>query len=311
MILDKYRIDKFSLFKLIIPFTISFFLIYYSLKDFKIEIFISSILNANLVFIFLSMALLVFTIQIRAIRWKFILNKNIELNSLYVAQLIGYMGNNILPLRFGEFLKSYYIEKKSQVPKFEVFGSVILERFLDFSAIGFLIILLGQTTWISKIDFLYKNVILGVLVLSILLILIAYYINKDLINKFLKNVPNFIKEIFNGFSNINSGNVIILFFSTLFIWINYIVVVYLVQYSFELGLSISQCVLLLLISTAMLSIPALPGNIGTFEASVVYTLTMYGITDDFGFGFILHSVSFIPYTLLGLFYFVKERRFII
>jgi len=311
MILDKYRIDKFSLFKLIIPFTISFFLIYYSLKDFKIEIFISSILNANLVFIFLSMALLVFTIQIRAIRWKFILNKNIELNSLYVAQLIGYMGNNILPLRFGEFLKSYYIEKKSQVPKFEVFGSVILERFLDFSAIGFLIILLGQTTWISKIDFLYKNIILGVLVLSIVLILIAYYINKDLINKFLKNVPNFIKEIFNGFSNINSGNVIILFFSTLFIWINYIVVVYLVQYSFELGLSISQCVLLLLISTAMLSIPALPGNIGTFEASVVYTLTMYGITDDFGFGFILHSVSFIPYTLLGLFYFVKERRFII
>ena len=311
MILDKYRIDKFSLFKLIIPFTISFFLIYYSLKDFKIEIFISSILNANLVFIFLSMALLVFTIQIRAIRWKFILNKNIELNSLYVAQLIGYMGNNILPLRFGEFLKSYYIEKKSQVPKFEVFGSVILERFLDFSAIGFLIILLGQTTWISKIDFLYKNIILGVLVLSIVLILIAYYINKDLINKFLKNVPNFIKEIFNGFSNINSGNVIILFFSTLFIWINYIVVVYLVQYSFELGLSISQCVLLLLISTAMLSIPALPGNIGTFEASVVYTLTMYGITDDFGFGFILHSVSFIPYTLLGLFYFVNERRFII
>ena len=71
-----------------------------------------------------------------------------------------------------------------------------------------------------------------------------------------------------------------------------------------------QSILLLLISTVVLSIPALPGNIGTFEGSVVYTLSLYGITDNFGFGFILHSVSFIPYTLLGLMYFVKERKII-
>ena len=64
-------------------------------------------------------------------------------------------------------------------------------------------------------------------------------------------------------------------------------------------------------STLALSIPGLPGNIGTFEASVVYTLGMFDIIDNFGFGFILHSVSFIPYTLFGIFYFIKERSVIL
>ena len=33
--------------------------------------------------------------------------------------------------------------------------------------------------------------------------------------------------------------------------------------------------------------------------------------DNFGFGFILHSVSFIPYTLFGIFYFIKERSVVL
>ena len=311
MILDKRKINKSNLMKLIFSSIVSFILIYYSLNDFDSDKFLKSMLNANFISLFLSMILLVLTIQIRAIRWKFILNKNIKVNNLYMAQLIGYMGNNLLPLRLGEFLKSYYIGKKNKISKFEAFGSVVLERFLDFSAIGFLLILLIQTSWMNEIESLYRNAILSILLLSIVLLLISYYINKTFINKFLKNIPNFLKEVINGFANINSSNIIGSIFLTIFIWSNYILVVYLVQYSFELGLTVQQCILLLLISTVVLSIPSLPGNIGTFEASVVYTLTLYGITDDFGFGFILHSVSFIPYTLLGLFYFVKERKFII
>ena len=95
------------------------------------------------------------------------------------------------------------------------------------------------------------------------------------------------------------------------IWINYIIVVYLVQYAFSFNLDIYQSILLLLLPTLALSIPSLPGNIGTFEGAVVYTLSLYGIEDTIGFGFILHSISFIPYTLLGLIYFVKERKIIL
>ena len=142
------------------------------------------------------------------------------------------------------------------------------------------------------------------------MITVSYYFNKNLKNRLFNRVPKFLYNIIVGFSNIKTSNILMLIITSIFIWINYILVVYLVQLSFQLELSLMQSILLLLISTVVLSIPALPGNIGTFEGSVVYTLSLYGITDNFGFGFILHSVSFIPYTLLGLMYFVKERKII-
>ena len=63
---------------------------------------------------------------------------------------------------------------------------------------------------------------------------------------------------------------------------------------------------MLLISTAAISIPALPGNFGTFEGSIVYSLSLFNVSDNFGFGFLLHAISFIPFTFLGLIYFVEH-----
>ena len=59
------------------------------------------------------MIILIIVVHLRSLRWQFLINKDININNLYIAQLIGFMGNNILPFRFGEFLKSYYIEKKT------------------------------------------------------------------------------------------------------------------------------------------------------------------------------------------------------
>jgi len=311
MILDKIKImNAKNILKLIIAVIISLGLIYYSLKEFDYRLFLHSISQANYMYILIAVFILIITIQIRAIRWKIILNQSIQVNDLYVAQLIGYMGNNLLPLRFGEFLKSFYLEKKIKISKYEAFGSIVLERILDFSSLGFLFIILIQSNLFNKIDSYYQNVIIGLIIFSLCLITVSYYFNKNLKNRLFNKVPKFLYSIIIGFSNIKTSNILMLIIASIFIWINYILVVYLVQLSFQLELSLMQSILLLLISTVVLSIPALPGNIGTFEGSVVYTLSLYGITDNFGFGFILHSVSFIPYTLLGLMYFVKERKII-
>ena len=112
MILDKIKImNAKNILKLIIAFIISVGLIYYSLQEFDYRLFLQSISQANYIYILIAVFILIITIQIRAIRWKIILNQSIQVNDLYIAQLIGYMGNNLLPLRFGEFLKSFYLEE--------------------------------------------------------------------------------------------------------------------------------------------------------------------------------------------------------
>ena len=308
MILDK---SKLNLLKVVLSFSIGISLVYYSLGDFEVKLFFESISTANISLIFFSMVVLLLSIQLRAIRWKFILNKKIKVNDLYKAQLVGYMGNNIFPLRFGELLKSFYVEKKNSVSRYEVFGSVFIERFLDFLGLGFLFLLLLKTNSIDLIDSSYRTSLFFIFLASILALLISFYLNRNFENSFVNILPSPIKKILVGFSSIQPKNLFSLFILTILIWCSYILVVYLVQYSFSLNLSYHQTVLLLLISTLALSIPGLPGNIGTFEASVVYTLGMFNIIDNFGFGFILHSVSFIPYTLFGIFYFIKERSVVL
>ncbi len=220
------------------------------------------------------------------------------------------MGNNILPFRFGEFLKSYYLEKKSGISKYEAFGSVILERVLDFLGLGFLFLILIPSQVLYKLNNIYLIIVTLVIAISIIAFILSLYLNNknDFINRKFSRI---IKEILSGFSNMNYSNLFYVLLLTILIWTSYLFVVYIMQKTFMLNLGINGSILLLVISTIILSVPSLPGNIGTFEGAVVYTLSLYGIEDSFGFGFILHSVSYIPYTLLGLIYFLRERKIIL
>ena len=67
-----------------------------------------------------------------------------------------------------------------------------------------------------------------------------------------------------------------------------------------MNLDFSDCIFLLFVSSIVLSIPSLPANIGTFEASVKESLLLLNIsTYQSSFPFLLHSMTFIPYVLIG------------
>ena len=303
-------INKKNIFQLFITFIISSMFVYYALKDFNLDLFVASVKQSDFQFIFLSMIILIIVVHLRSLRWQFLIKKDININNLYIAQLIGFMGNNILPFRFGEFLKSYYIEKKTGVSKYEAFGSIILERVLDFLGLGLLFLILIPSQVLYRLNNIYLIIIILVIVISIIAFIMSLYLNDN--NDFISTrASRVIKEILSGFSNMNYSSLFYVFLLTLFIWTSYLFVVYIMQNTFMLNLGISGSILLLVISTIILSVPSLPGNIGTFEGAVVYTLSLYGIEDSFGFGFILHSVSYIPYTLLGLIYFLRERKIIL
>tara|TARA_Y100000590_G_scaffold383691_1_gene454565 strand:- start:24 stop:971 length:948 start_codon:yes stop_codon:yes gene_type:complete len=312
MILDlkNKHLNVKNILKLLLTIAISLFFIVYALKDFNYNSFIDSINNAKFFYIYLSIIILLITIQLRAIRWHFLFKGNVKVNNLYVAQLIGYMGNNLLPLRFGEFLKSFYLEKKLKISKFKVFGTVVLERFLDLTGILLLVLIIMNTNLYNKLSPYYINFILLIFLVSLLAIIFSIYFKSPKNIKSSNRIFIIISDVIHGFSSLAYNNVLYVFIMTLLIWINYVIVVYLVQYAFSFNLDIYQSILLLLLPSLALSIPSLPGNIGTFEGAVVYTLSLYGIEDTIGFGFILHSISFIPYTLLGLIYFAKERKII-
>ena len=91
--------------------------------------------------------------------------------------------------------------------------------------------------------------------------------------------------------------------------------VYIVQSAFNMDLTINHTVFILFVSSISMILPGMPGNFGTFEGSIIYSFILFekydlcNITDDFGFAFILHLVSFIPYTVFGFIYFISNLKF--
>lgn len=77
---------------------------------------------------------------VRAFRWRYLLSPFAKTTTrrLYPVVIVGYMANNILPLRAGEFVRSYYLSRREPVSGATALATIIVERVFD----GLLMLLL-------------------------------------------------------------------------------------------------------------------------------------------------------------------------
>ena len=77
---------------------------------------------------------------LRAVRWHYLLipEKRIPLSSLYPATIIGYMANNLLPARLGEFVRAFVLAQREGLKTSAVFASLVIDRLFD----GFTVMLI-------------------------------------------------------------------------------------------------------------------------------------------------------------------------
>src|SRR3989304_1996633 len=69
----------------------------------------------------------------RSLRWHYLLRRlaNLSTRTLYPIVIIGYMANNLLPLRAGEFVRAYVLGERHGVSKMSALGTIVVERVFD------------------------------------------------------------------------------------------------------------------------------------------------------------------------------------
>jgi len=90
--------------------------------------------EANLVLLFgLSLPSYVLVVYLRALRWKHLTAPVHSYSTavLFRATAIGFMANNIFPLRMGEVIRSWVLAREGGGSRAAIFGTVILERVID------------------------------------------------------------------------------------------------------------------------------------------------------------------------------------
>lgn len=279
--------------------------------------------SANYLWIFPNMALMVFSMWLRAYRWKFMVNpiKRLGLNRLFSSTMIGFMANNILPIRLGEIVRAYSLGTKAEISKTASFATIVVERVFD----GFsLLMLLWITLLISPFPDWVKRA--GNLTLAInlvaLLVLIFLEVKTNPTLRFLNRLFGFLPhKISNKFTELlfkfttglkvfrDVPSMIWILIFSLFVWAVVGISNYFIFLAFDLHPPVQASFILLVMVSLAVMIPASPGYVGTFHFFCIAALGLFGYGKNIAlpFSVVLHASQYIPITLIGLIYLKTEH----
>ena len=296
--------------------------LYYAFRQVNFWELWISIKNVNIILIILAVFILVLSNVIRAWRWQILVKpiKDVSFDPAFSSIMIGYFGNSVLPFRMGEFLRAYVVADKTSLSASTAFGTIVIERILDFVGLSAVILLIMTVYPLKSIG---GSIIIGVIVLSLTAFIFIFLfggvkstflvkIEKSSLLKMgiLRKMLLFLKNFLDGATTIRATNklgVILLY--TLIIWIMYYCSTYLATIATGIELEWFGFGVLLISTTLAISVPAAPGYVGTYHAAVVYILNNlfdFGRIDAQAAAIILHAVGTIPIVIIGAGYFLNS-----
>ena len=290
--------------------------------------------DANYVLLAPSIAVYFVAVWFRASRWRYLLApiSSIPVRRLYPVVIIGYMANNLLPVRLGEVVRSYLLARQENLNTSSALATIAVERVYDgitllaFTALAApWLLLLGEFDAAADVSRTTGLVFLVAAILAFSIFLVFFtllgsspsFANR--IERWLNIVPAGprpkVKELFRtfvaGLAVLNSpAKHLGLFLYSLPIWLLEGSMYFMLAYSFGINeyfdsMAVLILVVLLLTATSNLatSIPSAIGGIGPFEIVAKQTLLALGVGAELAIaysGFVHLIALWLPVNIVGL-----------
>jgi len=282
--------------------------------------------KANIWLLGLAVALTTATFLLRALRWRVLLHPictGIPLRSRFAAVNIGFMANNLLPARVGEFARAYALARMEPVSVSGSFGSLVVERFLDGLTLLFFVFLVMATPGfpseapmgelspgiLFRGVFLVMGVLLVVMLALVLLpgavVGLAERVSVRLPTKLGRPAVDALKAFLSGLTVFRRPGLFVqAVLWSLLIWAWQAAAFWAGMQSFGIRVGFDAALFVCGIVAFAVAVPAAPGFFGTFQAGAMLGLGVYGVAEApavaFSLGF--HLGGFVPVTLIGLYY---------
>lgn len=282
---------------------------------------------ANYLLLIPNIALVVLAMYQRAYRWKFMVEpiKQVSYSKLLAATCIGFMANNVLPLRLGEFVRAYSLAYQDKdVSKSSSLGMIFVERMVfDLAA---LLLIFGAVIAVASVNItaeirtgVFMAIAIALLGLMVVLIMAKTPERTSaLLTRYLFFLPmryrDRLRQIIIRFSEglkfvLKPRTFWAVGLHTLLIWLVMGISNYSVFLAFGFDVPVDASYFLLVVVSISILIPSTPGFIGVYHAGTVFTLAQYGIHGEeaLSFALVLHAAQYIPVTLMGFYYLKKEH----
>lgn len=278
-----------------------------------------------------NIVLVVAVMWVRAWRWQLILRPigEVPYRRVFSATMIGFMVNNILPARLGEIARAVSLGLKTGLSRSASLATIIVERIFDgVVMLAFVFVNLPELAKVASADSGFVGDIqalalwgAGIFALALVLFLLAamfpkgsarigqWFIYHLTPHKWHEKLIGILNKFLDGLISLRSpANVLMVFFTSVLIWLLETVKYWFVMHAFTFRISFFGLMLLNGIANLATTIPAAPGYIGTWEAVTKAVLVAYQVPggEALGYAAVLHMALWLPITLLGVYFITRE-----
>ncbi len=279
--------------------------------------------DIDLAWVLLAMPVYYIAIYILTWRWYYLLRpvKDVHPNRLWPVVAIGYMANNLLPLRLGEVMRAYVLKRNDDVPITPTLTTIFIERIFDglvmlaFIFAALLFVDFEEPT-LNTVIWITSPLFFGALLAFLWLAsnpdktqrLYTWLIGKFVPVRFRDALLDIAVQLMGGLAALRSKRTLaqVIVFS-LWSWTVEASTYWIVMQAFDFQVSFS--VLLLVVGFGNLStiLPSTAGYIGTFHAVAILTLTAFDVEKAIAgsYAIVMHATLWLPVTLAGFYYLVR------
>lgn len=265
----------------------------------------------------------------RAIRWHYLFPPGSKPPGLLAANMIGYMVNNVLPLRAGELVRVYVAARRLGPGAADgtlggrlwlAGATVIVERVLDGLT---LVLLLGGLVLVIPVPTTLKYAAVLVLAVDAIAagVLATMAVAPDRARRMLARrgrrwpapaarIARVFDLVLRGLEGVRTpAHLIPIAVWTVLIWSLGALGAWSLFRALHLDLPLLAGWTVLTFVGFGISIPSAPGYIGVWHAAAVLALSLFGVSQApaVGYALLYHASQFVPITLLGWLFLLREH----
>ena len=271
------------------------------------------------------------TYALRAWRWQSLLLPlgRTHFGNAFRTTVIGFAASFFLPARAGEVIRPYLLAKKEGLNPAAAFATIILERLFDGATVLLLFALfvftvssgtlLGDAAQFAHVKFwggvAATAAVAGLLVLFVLaghperLGRAAGRVERVLPARIARVVAHFVESFAQGLAVMRQPALLMIALLQSFpIWLSLSAGIWLTSLAFHITFPYPGSFLVMMLLVVGVAVPT-PGAIGGFHVAYqVAVQTFFGAPADraSGAAIVLHAISFVPVSLLGIVFMARE-----
>jgi glycosyltransferase 2 family protein len=299
----------------VVSLTLAAALLYWSLRGIEWDRVGAILVTARPSYVLLAAALTSVAMFLRALRWRILLSAEgkVEVRTAFWATAAGYFGNNFLPARAGEIVRTMMVSSRSALGRTFVLTTALAERMADAVALVIisacvLAMLPEKPAWLIKAMRVFGVIgavgVAGIIAIPKLERFWKYFLGRTpMPDRIRYRVNHLLEQVLLGIRSFHDpGRVAGFLALTVVIW--FLDATFTVVGATALGLPINLRVAFLLVAGLGLgsALPSTPGYVGIWQFVAVTVLVPFGLsrTDAIAYILFAQALIYVVVTIWGV-----------